>query len=594
MRDIIEDAAAANAADGAPEQKIGDLYASFMETDAIEAAGLAPIEDGLDAIAAAQTHADILAIMARPDLASNGPVGGAVDIDSKNPERYVFYITHAGLGLPDRDYYLDDAERFASIRDAYADHIAALLALAGFDDTEDRAARIVALETAMAETHWERARRRDRDLTYNLTTIDALADYAPGIDWRLLFDEAGLADVDEVVVRERDAFPALAAVFAETDVATWRDYLTFHVLSAHAEYLPAAFDDENFAFFGRTLTGQPEQRERWRRGVDLVNDVIGFEVGKVYVERHFPPGAKTEMEVLVDNLKTAFAQRLDQLDWMTDETKEEARAKLAGFGTKIGYPDEWEDYSALAIRRDDLIGNMRRANVWAWNDQIEKLDGPIDHTEWFMTPQTVNAYYSPNRNEIVFPAAILQAPFFDLGADPAVNYGAIGAVIGHEIGHGFDDQGRKSDGAGVLRDWWTAADADAFQLKTDALGGQYGAYEPLPGHRIDPLLTMGENIGDLGGVTMALEAYRMSLDGAPAPVIDGFTGEQRFFMAWAQVWRRKYRDEELINRISTDPHSPSAYRTNGVVRNIDAWYEAFDVGPDDDLYLPPGSRVSIW
>jgi predicted metalloendopeptidase len=446
----------------------------------------------------------------------------------------------------------------------------------------------------MAEAHWERARRRDREATYNLMTLRELARYAPGLNWRLLFDEAGLADVEEIVAEEKDAFPKLARIFADTPVATWRDYLTFHVLSVHAAYLPAAFEEENFDFFQRTLNGQPMQRARWRRGVDLVSGAIGFEVGKVYVQRHFPSEAKAEMEELVDNLKAALAARLDAIDWMTEETKAEARDKLAGFTAKIGYPEEWEDYSALVVRRDDLIGNVRRVNEWAWNDQVAKLGAPIDPHEWLMTPQTVNAYYSPNRNEIVFPAAILQAPFFDPNADDAVNYGAIGAVIGHEIGHGFDDQGRKSDGRGMLRDWWTETDVAAFDTKAGALGAQYASYEPLPGHRLNAELTMGENIGDLGGLSMALEAYRMTFGGQPAPMLDGFTGDQRFFLSWAQIWRRKYRDEELINRISTDPHSPSEFRTNGVVRNMDAWYEAFGVEPGSALYLPPDHRVTIW
>jgi predicted metalloendopeptidase len=592
--EIIEEAEAAGAPQGSSEQKIGDLYASFMDEAAVEAQGLAPLQDAFDDLAAVRTHADVLRFIARDDVASNGPVGAAVDVDFRNPDRYVLYLSHAGLGLPDRDYYLSDAERFVDVRAQYESHIAAMLTLAGVADAAAKASSIVALETRIAQAHWERARRRDREATYNLMTVEALAAYAPGLDWRLLLDEAGLAAVDEIVAREKDSFPTLARIFADTPVAVWRDYLTFHVLRAHAPYLPTAYAEENFKFFGRTLTGQPEERARWRRGVELVGQSVGFEVGKIYVDRHFPPEAKAEMEVLVDTLKAAFAARLETLDWMTEETRAEARAKLASFTTKIGYPDEWEDYSALEIVRDDLMGNVRRVNAWTWTDMIDKLDGPVDEHEWFMTPQTVNAYYSPNRNEIVFPAAILQAPFFDPYADDAVNYGGIGAVIGHEIGHGFDDQGRKSDGRGFLRDWWTASDEAAFEAKASALGGQYSSYEALPGHTLNAELTMGENIGDLGGVTMALEAYRMSLGGRPAPALDGYSGEQRFFLAWAQIWRRLYRDEELINRISTDTHSPSEFRTNGVVRNIDAWYEAFGVDPGNALYLEPGERVSIW
>jgi predicted metalloendopeptidase len=592
--EIIEDAAAARAPRGSSEQKIGDLYTSFMDDAAVEALGLAPLQDVLDEVAVARTHADILRFLARSDVATNGPIAVNVDVDFRNPSRYVLYMSHAGLGLPDRDYYLADSARFGEVRAAYEQHIADMLGLAGIPDGAAKAQAIVGLETRIAEAHWERARRRDREATYNLMTIDELAAYAPGLDWRLLFDEAGLAEVDELVAREKDSFPKLAAIFGETPVEVWRDLLTFRVLSVHAPYLPEAFESEDFAFFGRTLTGQPEQRARWRRGVSFVGDSIGFEVGKIYVERHFPPEAKAEMEILVDNLTAAFAARLDRLEWMTEETKDEARDKLASFTTKIGYPDEWEDYSALEVTRDDLIGNLRRVRTWAWNDMIGRLGQPIDEHEWLMTPQTVNAYYSPNRNEIVFPAAILQAPFFDPNADDAVNYGAIGAVIGHEIGHGFDDEGRKSDGRGVLRDWWTETDAEAFEARAESLGRQYSAYEPMPGHTLNAELTMGENIGDLGGVTMALEAYRVSLGGQTAPVLDGYTGEQRFFLSWAQVWRRLYRAEELLNRLSTDPHSPSEFRTNGVVRNIDAWYDAFDVGPGSALYLEPGLRVSIW
>lgn len=591
---IVEDAADMDAPMGTPEQRIGDLYKSFMNVELVEALGLEPLRDGLDAIAAARTHDDIIRIMALPDLASNAPIGATVDIDLGDTDRYALYLVHAGLGLPDRDYYLEDDMRSMEVRTAYEAHIARMLALADVPDAEDKAAGIIALETALAETHWPIASRRDRDLTYNPMTVDELAGYAPGIDWRLVLDAAGLGDVEEVILREKDAFPALARVFADTPVAVWRDYLTFHMLSKHAEYLPRRFSQESFDFFGRTLRGQPRQRVRWRRALSFVNDSIGFEVGRIYVERHFSPEAKTEMEALVDNLIDAFGARIDKLDWMTEETKAEARAKLAGFRAKIGYPDVWEDYSALEIRADDLVGNVRRFNAWVWFDMIAKLGQPIDRDEWLMSPQTVSAYYSPNRNEIVFPAAILQPPFFDPAADEAVNYGGIGAVIGHEISHGFDDQGRKSDGSGALRDWWSPEDADAFEARASALGAQYADYAVAPGYSVDPILTMGENLGDLGGVTTALEAYRMARDGRPAPVLDGYTGEQRFFLAWAQFWRRKYREEELINLSRTDTHSPSEFRTNGVVRNIDAWYDAFNVRPGNALYLPPEDRVSVW
>jgi len=595
VRAIIEDAAAADAPSGSSEQKIGDLFNGFMDVDAIEAAGLDPIQDGLDDITAATTHDDVLRLFSRSDFRTGGFVGAFVGVDSKNTGFNITYMGQGRLGLPDRDYYLDENnERYTTIRAAYVEHMASMFTLAGIEGGADKAQAILALETRMAGAHWERARRRDRDQTYNQMSVDELMTYAPGVDWRMVLDASGLSGAESVVLREKDAIPQLAAIFADTPVATWRDYMTFNALSNYADFLPAAFDEENFAFFGNTLSGQPEQRDRWKRGVAVVNDNIGFEVGQVYVARHFSPEAKAEMELLVANLRTALSARIETLDWMTDETKVEAHAKLEAFTPKIGYPDVWEDYAALDILPGDIIGNIRRSQVWEWADNIAKLDQPVDDTEWGMTPQTVNAYYSPSRNEIVFPAAILQAPFFDLNADDAVNYGGIGAVIGHEIGHGFDDQGRKSDGDGMLRDWWTDADAAAFELKTDALGAQYGAYEPVEGYTLNPELTMGENLGDLGGMNMALEAYNLSLNGDDAEVLDGYSGEQRFFMAWAQVWRRKYREEELINRIATDPHSPSEYRTNGVVRNMAEWYEAFGVETDDELYLPEDERVSVW
>lgn len=594
VRKIIEDAAAKSGAPGSVEQKIGDLYASFMDEAAVEAKGLAPLQGDLDAIAAAKTRADIATLMARPDISSNAIVRLFVDVDSKNTERYIVYATHSGIGLPDRDYYLVDNERFVKIRAAYKDFIAQMLTLGGVADAKAKAEKIYALEKKIAEAHWERTKRRDRDLTYNLMSVKELEAYAPGFPWASGMEVSGLGGQTEVVLREKDAFPKLAKLFADTPVDTWKAYLTFHALQNNASNLPKAFDDANFNFFGKTLSGQKEQRERWKRGVSLVNGALGEAVGQVYVEKYFPAESKAKMEELVANVKAAFAKRIDGLDWMTEETKKEARVKLASFTTKIGYPDKWKDYSALTVERGDLLGNVERAGLWRWNENISKLGKPIDRTEWFMNPQTVNAYYSPPRNEIVFPAAILQAPFFDPGADDAVNYGGIGAVIGHELGHGFDDQGRKSDGKGMLRDWWTKADADAFKARADRLGAQYDAYEPAPGHKVKGAFTMGENIGDLGGLTVAYEAYRLSLGGKEAPVVDGLSGDQRFFLAWGQIWRRKYREEDLINRLSTDPHSPSQYRSNGVVRNMDAWYAAFDVKPGDALYLAPEERVRIW
>jgi len=593
VRQIIQNAAKADASMGSSEQKIGDLYASFLDTGTIEERGLSGLQPDLDAIAAASDHVQIAEIMSRPDLPSRGPFGGFVNVDSKVPTAYAFYLSHSGLGMPSRDYYLDKDERSVALQAGYQAHIANMLNLANVENAEEKAAAIMALETKIAEAQWDRQDRRNRDLTYNKMTMEELVKFAPGYPWQAANEAAGLS-VNEVVVREKSAFPKIAKIFAETSLDDWKAYLTFHVLSSNAASLPKAFDDENFAFFGTQLYGQPQQRDRWKRGVALVNRSLGEAVGQIYVGLYFPPESKRKMDELVENVRKALGQRIDGLEWMSDETKVEARAKLAAFTPKIGYPDKWKDYSSLQIDRLDLLGNTRAAGVWAWNEQKSKLGGPIDKSEWFMSPQTVNAYYSPGRNEIVFPAAILQAPFFDPNADPAVNYGGIGAVIGHEMGHGFDDQGSKSDGTGQLRNWWTAEDKVAFDARTGELGKQYDEFSPLEGYTVNGKATMGENIGDLGGLTFAINAYHLSLDGKPAPVIDGLTGDQRLFMAWAQVWRGKYRDEALINRLKTAPHSPTEFRTNGVVRNMDAWYEAFDVKPGDALYLPPEQRVRIW
>jgi len=592
VRKIIEDAANGSPAAGSIEEKIGDYFASFVDVDAINAKGLDPIAGDLARVAALETHEDVARIMADPELGARAFFGSWVDVDSKQPDRYIVYITQGGLGLPNRDYYLD--EKFADKRAKYKEYIAEMLGLASVDGAAEKAQAIYDVELRMAEVHWEPAKRRNRDLTYNLKTRDELNAFAPGVPWDAMLEASGLTAQNEYVVREDDAIQGLAAIFGDTPVATWRDYLQFHLLRSNAGILPSGFDEANFAFFGTEMRGTPKQRERWKRGVAAVNGSLGEAVGQVYVDRHFPADSKTQMEELVANLRVALDERLDTLPWMSEETKIAAHEKLEKFTPKIGYPEKWEDYADFNVVRGDAYGNSKSANRFGWNDQISKLGGPIDKTEWGMNPQRVNAYYSPNRNEIVFPAAILQAPFFDPSADAAVNYGGIGAVIGHEIGHGFDDQGRKSDGDGRLRDWWTEADAANFQKLADALGAQYASYEPIEGFPINPDLTMGENIGDIGGLAMAYHAYKLSLNGAEAPVIDGYTGDQRFFLAWAQVWKRKTREEALKNQIATDPHSPAQYRVNGVVRNMDAWYEAFEISEDDDLYLAPEDRVQIW
>ena len=592
VRKIIEDAAAGRNAAGSVEQKIGDFFASYTDVDAINEKGLDPIAADLEYIANIETHEDVARAMSRADLALNSFLGAWVDIDSKQTDRYVVYLTQSGLGMPNRDYYLED--KFAGEREKYKSYIAEILSLADTPDAETKAQAIFDVEEAMARVHWEPAKRRNRDLTYNLKTKDELIEFAPGVPWAVMFDASGIPAQNEFVVREDDAIQALAAIFGETSVNLWRDYLRFHLLSSNANVLPTEFDDANFAFFGTELRGTPKKRERWKRGVAAVNGALGEAVGKVYVDRHFPADSKTKMDALVANLRRALDERLDTLPWMGDATKVAAHEKLEKFTPKIGYPENWEDYADFAVVRGDAYANAKSSNAFGWNDQIAKLGQPIDRTEWFMNPQRVNAYYSPNRNEIVFPAAILQAPFFDPNADAAVNYGGIGAVIGHEIGHGFDDQGRKSDGDGVLRDWWTGEDAASFQKLADALGAQYATYEPIEGFPVDPALTMGENIGDVGGLAMAYHAYKLSLNGEEAPVINGYTGDQRFFLSWAQIWKRQVREEALKNQIANDPHSPAQYRVNGVVRNMDAWYDAFDITEDDALYLAPEDRVQIW
>ncbi len=589
---IIEDAASANAENGSIKQKIGDFYASFLDTDAIDAKGLSVLEADFAIIDAIQTHGDVARAFGNVPLGVDSPIGAFVNVDSKQPDRYVTYMGQAGLGLPNKTYYFDDD--FADKREAYKAFLAEMMMLVGMDNVEERAAAVYALEERLAKVHWEPAKRRNRDLTYNLYTLDELQSYAPDFPWSAMLDEAGLGAETEFVLRENDAIRGSGTVFRDTPVAVWQDYMKVHYLSDNSAVLPSAIDEANFAFYGKALRGTPQQRERWKRGVGAVNGTLGEAVGQVYVDEYFPADSKAKMEELVGNLKTAFRARLENLDWMTEETKQEAYAKLDAFNTKIGYPDKWKDYSDLEVIDGDAYGNNKRSNEWGWNDNISKLGKPIDRTEWFMNPQTVNAYYNPPMNEIVFPAAILQPPFFDPNADDAVNYGGIGAVIGHEIGHGFDDQGRKSDGTGLLRDWWTEEDAARFQMKADKLGEQYGGFSPVEGMFVDPGLTMGENIGDLGGMTMAYDAYKLSLGDDDAPELDGYSGDQRFFMAWAQVWKRKYREDELKVRLATDPHSPSEYRTNGVVRNMDAWYEAFGVTEDDALYLAPEDRVRIW
>ena len=586
------------------EQRIGDLYASFLDEDAIEARGVAPLLEELALIDAATDPAALAAVVGRFQRSGvGGGVGLYVDTDSKDSTRYLVHLSQSGLGLPDESYYRD--EQHASILGAYPAHIARMFALVyggSPDEYAERAGRIVALETKLAAAHWDVVRRRDAEATYNLRTFAEVAEQAPGFDWVGWVVALGTSpeSVAELVVRQPDYLTAFADLWSGADFADWQDWARWRLIHARASLLTRELVAEDFAFYGRTLSGTEEIRERWKRAVSVVESLMGDAVGRLYVQRHFPPEAKTHMDELVANLLAAYRVSITDLEWMTPQTRERALAKLDTFTPKIGYPKNWRDYSGLAIHRDDLYGNVIRGAELESDRELGKLGGPVDRDEWFMTPQTVNAYYNPGMNEIVFPAAILQPPFFDAAADDAANYGGIGAVIGHEIGHGFDDQGSKYDGEGHLVDWWTDADRAEFTVRTTQLIEQYDAFVPRdligrddPPH-VQGAFTVGENIGDLGGLSIALLAYRLSLGGAEAPVIDGLTGVQRVLFGWAQVWRTKARAAEAIKRLATDPHSPPEFRCNGVVRNIDEFYEAFGVTEDDALYLDPRQRVRIW
>ncbi len=596
LRAIVEEAASAEGLPPASDlQKIGALYRSFMDTERVEELGYDPVRPELEFIATLQGATELPTHLARLHrLRITSPFAFYVSQDAKAADQHAVYISQSGLGLPDRDYYFREGEEFDEIRTAYADYIEDLLKLIDHPDAAGAASRIVALETRLAENHWDRARNRDRNATYNRYSLEELHALAPGFDWTAFLAAAGVGDAEEVVVRQPDYLEAIVPLLGSIPASTWQDYFSFHLLDSAAPYLSSDFVNRHFAFHGEVMQGLEVNRPRWKRGVDLVERLMGEAVGRMYVERHFQPEARARMQQLVDNLTVAFEEGIGELAWMSPETQEEARTKLSKFHTKIGYPDEWEDYSELAIQDDDLLGNLRRGVEFAYEDMIGRLGEPVDRSEWGMTPQTVNAYYSSTMNEIVFPAAILQPPFFNVAADDAVNYGAIGAVIGHEISHGFDDQGRKSDGEGNLRDWWTEADATAFEERAGRLVEQYNAFNPIDDLHVNGRLTLGENIGDLSGLAVAYQAYKRSLNGEEAPVIGGFTGDQRFFLGWAQVWRTKYRDEALRQQLLTNSHSPGRYRVNGVLVNIPAFYEAFDVEPGDGMYLPPQERVEIW
>ncbi|WP_373486828.1 M13 family metallopeptidase [Blastomonas sp.] len=615
VRKIIDELAAAQPNPGTMEGKVAAYYNAHIDVDAINAAGMAPAQPYLDKIKAVKTHEDLAKLFGTPGFRS--PVNGFVEIDSKQPDAYIFQMGTGGLSLPDRDYYLVDSEANLKIRAAYMEYLTFLLGKAGYADPAKTAQEVYDLEKAMAAEHWDRGVGRNRNITYNKVSKAELIAMGNGFPVATWLKTLGVENQESFIVRQvppteeeiaaekltpeqlaklGGGVPGLLRIVNSAPIETWKAWASANFLSATASVLPSDIDAANFAFYGTVLGGQQKQRERWQRSVAAVEGSLGEAVGKVYAARYFPSENKAAMDDLVENLRKAMAANLDDITWMGDATKVEARDKLAKFTPKIGYTEKFETYDSLMVAPGKALDNAIAAGTWAYRDNIAKLGKPIDKTEWFMLPQTVNAYYSPPRNEIVFPAAILQPPFFNLSADPAVNYGAIGGVIGHEMGHGFDDQGSKSDGDGVLRDWWTAEDQTNFKKLTSALVAQYNALCPLDDGKtcVNGTLTLGENIGDVGGLSMAYRAYKIHLNGKEDKVIDGMTGDQRFFMSWAQVWRNKSREQFLRQQLQTDPHSPPDYRVNGVVRNFDAWYKAFNVQPGDALYLPPEERIRIW
>ena len=596
LRAIIE-GAASNKAGGAEAQRIGDFYASFMDEAKLEQLGLTPLKAELAKIAAVTDKKQLPALISHfNQIGVTAPYNYGIHQDNKDSTKYVADLYQDGLGLPDRDYYLkaDDA-KMADALAKYELHIAKMLTLAGDANSAATAKAIVAFEKELAKLQWTKVELRDPVKAYNKVDIAKLGDMAPGYDWNAYLTDAGVAGkVSYVIVSQPSYLKGMTALLQSTPLDTIKAYFNWQLVRANAPYLSKAFVDENFAFYGTVLSGVTEQRPRWKRGVSVTEGALGEAVGKLYVDAHFPADRKARMEALVKNLLASYKTSIDKLDWMSPVTKKQAQAKLAKFTTKIGYPNKWRDYSKLTVSKDDLVGNVIRSRQFDYNKELNKLGKPIDREEWGMTPQTINAYYNPEMNEIVFPAAILQAPFFNADADDAVNYGAIGGVIGHEISHGFDDQGAQYDGDGNLRDWWTAADHKNFAAKTKMLVEQYNEFSPLPGYHVNGELTLGENIADNSGIAIAYKAYKLSLKGKKAPVIDGLTGDQRFYMGFAQVWRMKMREAQQIVQIKTDPHSPGQFRANGPMRNQPGFYDAFDVKPGDKMYLAPKDRVIMW
>ncbi len=592
LHDLLEAAAGKASATG-EEAKVGAFYRAYMDEARIEALDARPLAGDLAAIAGATDRTTLAMQMGRGNASFFGGLFGVGIInDFKAPDHYAIYLGQAGLGMPDRDYYLKS--EFAPQKAKYEAYVAQTLKAVNWPDADEAAKAVVAFETAVADASWSKVEQRDPVKGYNPMAPAELAALAPGFPWGPYLAAADLGDPAKVVVAEKSAFPKLAALYAATPLNTLKAWQAFTLVDDAAPYLSKRFADANFEFHKKTLSGQPAQKPRWKRAAETLDAQVGEAVGKVYVSKYFPPESKAKMEALIGDLRIALAARIGKLEWMSPATKAKALEKLSKLSVKVGYPATWRDYGSLSLNAEDLYGDVMRASAFEWARQVKRLAGPVDRGEWGMTPQTVNAYYNPLQNEIVFPAAILQPPFFDPAADPAVNYGGVGGVIGHEMTHGFDDQGRQFDGTGALADWWAPEDAAKFVAQTKRLGAQYSAFEPLPGAHVNGDLTMGENIADLGGLLIALDAYHVSLKGKPAPVLDAVTGDQRFFLGAAQVWRSAIRDDDQRRRLSVDPHSPAHFRSNGPVRNIDAWYAAFGVKPTDASFLPPDQRVRIW
>jgi putative endopeptidase len=593
--DIILSSAEGDFQEGSEEQQVGDLYNSYLDMASRNTKGLTPLQEDLNRIALIETPAQLARYFAYANKFGYGtPFNVDQEVDFNDPNTYMIYSWQGGLGLPDREYYFKDDAATRDIREKYVAHIARMFDLAGIGNGAENAATVMAIETRLAGQHMLKEDTRDMVLLYNPTPVSELSSLMPGFDWNSFLDEAGLTGLDTLVVTQLDYMKALDGIISDTDMAAWKVFMQWGLINATAGQLNTELDDANFDFYSRTMNGQEEQRPMERRGVSLVNGLLGEAVGKVYVDRHFPPEAKARMETLVQNLLKAYEASISELDWMSADTRTQALDKLSKFTPKIGYPDKWKDYSSLHVDAGDLFGNLQRAALFEYQEKLDRIGKPVDRTEWGMTPQTVNAYYNPPLNEIVFPAAILQPPFFNMQADDAVNYGAIGAVIGHEIGHGFDDSGSTFDGDGVLRNWWTDEDHAEFEKRTAQLIGQYNGFQVFDDLNVNGEFTLGENIGDLGGISIGLKAYHMTLEGKEAPVLDGFTGDQRVFIGFGQVWQQLYRDEALRQQVATDPHSPAMFRANGPVRNVPEFYTAFDVQPGDAMYLPPEERVKIW